>query len=716
MLRNEGFIAAFCLTVMCLLITTMSGGLIALADEVNRGASDSTVSPTPLDTIYQSLDFGAYPIDFDHTVTIDGIEYESGDDYDVTGVHQLIYTQTENQYSRDLVLYRLGDINCDNSIDIRDLIVLKKKIAGLRVIDTAGEKGADFSLDGTIGADDLILLQDNLLHDYDTPKTSYPENSMADLVDFTVEVESGRDIRVLQLTDPQIIESEQQRNSDRLGAAEYNTWLSTKKKNNYYKYVNYVIQKYNPDLILITGDVIYGEFDDSGAALLEFVEFMDRFKTPWAPVFGNHDNESYKGVDWQCEQFEKSKYCLFKQRTLTGNGNYTVGLKQDGKYKRVFFMLDSNGCSNMSSQSFANGHSRKATGFGSDQINWYSTLSQQMRYAQPDVKLAAAFHIQLNVFAKAFAQYGYISDSTTNLPINLDTSASAAESDFGYVGRKLKGPWDTNENVWYTLKNAGFDLICVGHEHCNSASVMYRGVRLQYGQKSSTYDRTNYYQSNGKISSTPTDYPVVGGTTIPVLNDGSIGKGMLFLYDQAQDDLELPPVALPVVYTETYDFNGTDFNVAASGTGAFESEKSVKAITDTSLVPQGYSEGVYVKTNSALDGMASAHITFADGIDVSQLESLKLRMYVTSYTPKALRKDYIRIYDENGSTILKSETFANLGGSYDEWCEVDILPLIREAGTIENDILSELMFTYQYYTNDATVRCYYDSLILVYSE
>ena len=62
-----------------------------------------------------------------------------------------------------------------------------------------------------------------------------------------------------------------------------------------------------PDLILMTGDNIYGEFDDSGASLRKLIAYMDSFQIPWAPVWGNHDNESTKGVTWQCEQFEKAQ-------------------------------------------------------------------------------------------------------------------------------------------------------------------------------------------------------------------------------------------------------------------------------------------------------------------------------------------------------------------------------------------------------------------------
>ncbi|MBR4720840.1 MAG: hypothetical protein IK057_03645, partial [Clostridia bacterium] len=87
-----------------------------------------------------------------------------------------------------------------------------------------------------------------------------------DLIDFVVTVESGRDVKVLQLTDPQIIDSDQMRTSNRLSGGEISRWASGQKENQYKQYLRTVIPRYNPDLIIITGDLIYGEFDDSGAS------------------------------------------------------------------------------------------------------------------------------------------------------------------------------------------------------------------------------------------------------------------------------------------------------------------------------------------------------------------------------------------------------------------------------------------------------------------
>ena len=330
-------------------------------------------------------------------------------------------------------------------------------------------------------------------------------------VDFVVEVEKGRDPIVLQLTDTQIIDSSQQRNPNRLGAEKTEYWAKDKKEDRCYKYIREVVNRTQPDLIILTGDIIYGEFDDDGSCLTEFVAFMDSFEIPWAPVFGNHDNESIMGVDWQCEQFENAEYCLFKQRELFGNGNYSVGIKQNGKIVRAFYMLDSNGCANYSIQSLACGHFKPSQGFGQDQIDWYKTSIQELKAKYPDVKISFAFHIQTRVFFDALqVKYGF-----SGQPLDLDKNGVAG--DFGRVPYNFSA-WDYNGFIWEDMKQLGVDSVFVGHEHSINSSVVYEGIRLQFGQKSSAYDSISYRGETGEIiiSSVDAGMPIVGGTVIQI--------------------------------------------------------------------------------------------------------------------------------------------------------------------------------------------------------
>ena len=321
--------------------------------------------------------------------------------------------------------------------------------------------------------------------------------SLMNIPDFVVEIPAGRDPVVLQLTDTQIIDSAQTRpGRDGVDMA---FWATNQVEERCYDYITEIVNATNPDLIILTGDNIYGEFDDKGTVWTSFINFMDSFEIPWALIFGNHDNESKMGVDWQCEQLEKMEHCLFEQKELTGNGNYSVGIAQGDKMTRVFYMLDSNGCSNPSEATASNGHSVRTIGFKQDQIDWYTKQIEILKEVSPETKISFAYHIQQNIFAEAYGKYGF-KEGDQSQDINIDRLENKEEGDFGYIGRDLKGEWDASNQVYQGIKRLGVDSIFVGHEHCNSASVVYDGIRFQFGQKSSEYDRFNCLESNGLVT------------------------------------------------------------------------------------------------------------------------------------------------------------------------------------------------------------------------
>ena len=172
----------------------------------------------------------------------------------------------------------------------------------------------------------------------------YAADTTAPGCDYLVRLPAGRTPRILQLTDMQVIDATQQRYRGRLNEKEVACWAPENADAECYGYIRSLVAQTNPDLVFITGDIVYGEFDDSGRSLEQFCAFMNGLCIPWAPVFGNHDNESARGVAWQCDLLESGEYCLFRRGNVTGNGNYTVGISVGGRLCRVLYMMDSNGC------------------------------------------------------------------------------------------------------------------------------------------------------------------------------------------------------------------------------------------------------------------------------------------------------------------------------------------------------------------------------------
>ena len=179
--------------------------------------------------------------------------------------------------------------------------------------------------------------------------------SLATLVDFIVTVPADRDAVILQIADPQVIDSSQRRPGSSLNEEMIAMWGPDSREERCYKYIREMVQETNPDLVLVSGDIIYGQYDDNGSVLQDFVAFMETLDVKWAPVMGNHDVESAKGADWQCQQYENASNCLFKQGDIMGNGNYTIGIKQGDELKRVVVNMDTNGCTGASQASINNG-------------------------------------------------------------------------------------------------------------------------------------------------------------------------------------------------------------------------------------------------------------------------------------------------------------------------------------------------------------------------
>ena len=366
----------------------------------------------------------------------------------------------------------------------------------------------------------------------ETPETEpTPEKEPA--VDFIVDVEAGRDPVILQLTDTQIIDSAQARTGDRLDPGSHVYWGTDKMEDRCFKYIRETVNAVKPDLILMTGDNVYGEFDDKGTSLQALIEVMESFGIPWAPVFGNHDPESKKGADWQCEQYENAEHCLFKQRNLTGNGNYSIGIRQNGKITRVFFMLDT-GSSTASQETLQNGHTMKASLIGQTQIDWYTaTIERIHEEINPDAKISFAFHIPLDVFKMPLVDYGYYeaASSTTFQTMVLDEHPDKKDGDFGIINNTITG-LDPTWEIWDALRLMGVDSIFVGHEHGINAGFMYKGVYIQFGQKSSTYDAANYLTKWGTYEFSYSDkgMPQVGGTAFSLSEqDGTIKNPYRYL-------------------------------------------------------------------------------------------------------------------------------------------------------------------------------------------
>lgn len=329
-------------------------------------------------------------------------------------------------------------------------------------------------------------------------------NSIFDGCDFVVQLpesRKGTNIKILQLTDMQIIDAAQRRRPDRIRPDEIAAWSSDKFDVMCGNHIRSLVAQSSPDLILLTGDIVYGSFDDAGTTFRYICELMDSFKLPWAPVFGNHDNESFKGVAWQCEQFENCEYCLFKRGNVSGNGNYTVGVAVGNTLVRVIHMLDSNGCCSCDDPAVV-----KVEGIYPDQLELIKSNTARIRLAQKrEIPAFVAFHIPVDCFREAERAKGYRKEEEDKYVIGVDVPAK--DNDFGFAyetHRVIK----TN-NFCEFLQSQNINGVFVGHFHSTCYCISYKGVAWTFGLKTGQYDYHIPYQLGGTlITLTGNDFSV----------------------------------------------------------------------------------------------------------------------------------------------------------------------------------------------------------------
>ena len=305
------------------------------------------------------------------------------------------------------------------------------------------------------------------------------------------EERGARDIRVLQLTDMQVIDAAQRRTPERLRPDEVAAWDSANFDAQCGNHIRSLIAQTRPDLIILTGDLVYGSFDDAGTTFLWFCRLMDSFGIPWAPVFGNHDNESRMGVAWQCEQLEAARYCLFKRGAVSGNGNYTVGLASGDRLFRVIHMLDSNGCRDGSDPAIL-----REGGLYPDQLAMVSANSEKIRAAQGRaVPAFMGFHFPVDIFREAErAKYPMAEDTL----YTIGADVPAQDGDFGFSARGYR-TIRTGEGFVELLRAAGVDGVFVGHVHTCCSSISYRGIAWTFGLKTGQYDYHLPYSLGGTL-------------------------------------------------------------------------------------------------------------------------------------------------------------------------------------------------------------------------
>ncbi|KAA6325544.1 3' 5'-cyclic adenosine monophosphate phosphodiesterase CpdA [termite gut metagenome] len=236
--------------------------------------------------------------------------------------------------------------------------------------------------------------------------------------------------------------------------------------------VNEVVDAEKPDLIIVTGDVIYGKPADK--SMRAVLDVLAKKKTPFVILFGNHDDEF--GLS-RSQLFDIIKSYPYNATTtvegLSGIGNCIFSLKgTNGKDEAILYCLDSHAYSSIEG---IDGYDY----IKPDQIQWYR--SQSAAFAKQNgskpIPSLAFFHIPFPEYTQA------ASDEESVL--------------IGTRGEKVCPP-ALNSGLFTAMKEMGDIMgVFVGHDHDNDYAVYYKDILLSYGRYTGGNTVYNHLKPNG---------------------------------------------------------------------------------------------------------------------------------------------------------------------------------------------------------------------------
>lgn len=294
--------------------------------------------------------------------------------------------------------------------------------------------------------------------------------------------ETDRDFKVLQLTDIHIGDGLFSFGKDKKAIAA----------------VEKLIKAAKPDLVIATGDMAFPAWFQSGSTHNKreatiFAEMMENLGVYWCAAFGNHDTEAYTFYTREdiAALYTAYPHCLMQAgpKEIAGCGNYAVNVVDVSKrIIQTLYVLDSNDYHNRTlSKGYDHVHA--------NQVEWYVAEVARMNQINAEngfgeVKSLMFFHIPFLEYEKAF---------------------ETGTVDFGQKGEDVCYGKSDGDLFAAILEAGSTQGTFCGHDHVNTYSVDYRGVKLTYGM---SIDYLAYFGIGKKTEQR-------GGTIITIAVDGS---------------------------------------------------------------------------------------------------------------------------------------------------------------------------------------------------
>lgn len=239
--------------------------------------------------------------------------------------------------------------------------------------------------------------------------------------------------------------------------------------------IDEVLKAENPDLVVLTGDIIYAAPADKG--MLTVLERVSAHSVPFVVTFGNHDDEQGMTRAQLYDIIRSVPGNVQPDRGEQVSPDYVLTVhSSDGKGRdaAVLYFFDSHSYSKL----------KDVKGYDwltFDQVENYRSLSASFTEANGGRPLPALsfFHIPLPEYNQAASDEGAILIGT-----RMEKACAPA----------------LNTGMFTAMKEAGDVMgVFVGHDHDNDYAVMWHGILLAYGRYTGGNTVYNHLSNGARV-------------------------------------------------------------------------------------------------------------------------------------------------------------------------------------------------------------------------
>ena len=251
-----------------------------------------------------------------------------------------------------------------------------------------------------------------------------------------------------------------------------------------FTYINYMLETYKPDLVVLGGDNTVGEEETKEKAIEELVAPFVEHETYFTLVFGNHDHQQNVEKEELLEMYQKygGKYCLAYDADpdLTGVANHNLPIySSDGeKLKFNLWLMDSNNY-----VIDENGEENGYDCVNEDQIEWYKDTYKKLEKEAGEKVYSLCFQhiVPGEVYDVMFPEVKKELSPFTQTYNNGKHYNITAPDTSAFTGFLFEAPCPSELNygqVEAMLETGDVLSILFGHDHINSYEIDYEGIKL----------------------------------------------------------------------------------------------------------------------------------------------------------------------------------------------------------------------------------------------